>query len=113
MSKENKIKIMVFVVSFFCVFFLIYPSKIGCYSKECLEFSIALAFLFSWQKVSEYEFLIGNAFYGAYTYGQKIPSLQEDNSDKNKLRRLMWFLSLIFLDIFIIYAIFKISWIFN
>jgi hypothetical protein len=38
------------------------------------------SFLFAWQKLNEYDFLKGNAFYGVYTYGIKIPSLQENSS---------------------------------
>lgn len=113
MSKKIRIKTIIFIIGFLFIFFLIYPKKIGCYNADCLEVSLVLAFLFAWQKIGEYEFLTGDAFYGAYTYGQKIPSLKQDSTDNNKLRRLLWFLSLIIFDIIIMYAVFQLSWLFN
>ncbi|SHN94044.1 hypothetical protein [bacterium endosymbiont of Bathymodiolus sp. 5 South] len=113
MNKETIIKTIIFIIGFLFIFLLIYPEKIGCYNSGCFEVSLMFSFLFAWQKLNEYDFLKGNAFYGVYTYGIKIPSLQENSSDENKLRRLLWFLSLISFDIMIFYAVYKLSWIFN
>ena len=113
MNRDFKIKLFTCVLSFIIMFLLLYPIHRECAFGDCFVGSLAVATLFASAKYNEIDFLKGKAFYGGYIYGGKIPSIEEDSSEKNILRRRLWFGSLIFLDSLMIILAIKFSWVFN
>ena len=113
MSKESKIKLLACATIFVIVFLLLYPKGTGCHGINCFEESFLFSIILGLTTVNKIDFLFGNAFYGAYFYTGKIPSIIQDDSTQNVRIRRFYFGSLILIDAIVIWVIIRHSWLFN
>ena len=114
MNKKNNIKINTAIFSFIIVFLLLYPLHEDCLNKNCFILALLAAIIFSSNKLSEYDFFKGEAFYGFNTFNiAKVKSLSEDSSKQNKIIRFSWFFTLLLTDALIVFVIITKSWLFN
>ena len=114
MNKKNNIKINIALLSFIITFLLLYPLHEDCLNKNCFMVALLSAIIFSSNKLSEYDFLKGEAFYGFTTFNiAKVKSLSEDSSKQNKIIRFCWFFTLLLTDSLIVFVIVTKSWLFN